>query len=176
MEITEVTQQTSLIPFEERKMAHREPLGRRFSFCRFGSGVCRNSQDRRTRPERQGSRGGSVDSFRPPQEAQAASWGLQSGDPAAGAPRSADFRNRRPLDLGLEDGRAAETQIPFCEHYCGIDGAPSRSCPVVGTRTEVAARADKPAAVFIRVVGSETDGDRTLITLRALEAVEHTAG
>ena len=71
----------------------------------------------------------------------------------------AAFRNRRPSCLGLEDGRAAETRISLCEQRSGINGGPCGSCPVVGTRTEVAARADKPTAAFVGVMRRETDGD-----------------
>ena len=79
------------------------------------------------------------------------------------------------LRLGLEDRRAANARAFPGEQWGRIDRRARRPGPVVRAGAEVATRANEPAPILVGVVGSETDGDRSLIALGALEAIEHSA-
>lgn len=46
----------------------------------------------------------------------------------------------------------------------------------MSARAEIAAGADEPTAVFVGVMGSETDRNGTLVTLWALQSVKNSAG
>jgi hypothetical protein len=84
----------------------------------------------------------------------------------------------RPLeDRGRTNERGSDLQSWFLQSWFdAIPGEAGGPGPVVRTRAEVATGANKPAAVLVGVMGSETDGYGTLVALGALQSVENSAG